>query len=83
MRRRRFTQDFKRILVEQLFSETAGTAALCPRYNISSNQPYTWKGWEKEFKKSRMQHPSKNSKKEISLHQKASSSKKLKRGVNS
>jgi len=43
MRRRRFTQDFKRSLVEQLLSETAGPAELCRRYNISSGQLYTWK----------------------------------------
>ena len=43
MRRRRFTQDFKISLVEQLLSETAGPAELCRRYNISSGQLYTWK----------------------------------------
>ncbi len=43
MRRRRFTQDFKRSLVEQLLSETASPAELCRRYNISSGQLYTWK----------------------------------------
>jgi transposase len=43
MRRRRFTPDFKRSLVEQLLSETAGPAELCRRYNISSGQLYTWK----------------------------------------
>ena len=43
MRRRRFTQDFKRSLVEQLLSETAGPAELCRRYNISSGHLYTWK----------------------------------------
>jgi transposase len=43
MRRRRFTQDFKRSIVEQLLSETAGPAELCRRYNISSGQLYTWK----------------------------------------
>jgi transposase len=44
MRRRRFTQDFKRSIVEQLLSETAGPAELCRRYNICSGQLYTWKG---------------------------------------
>ena len=43
MRRRRFTQDFKRSIVEQLLSETAGPAELCRRYNISSGRLYTWK----------------------------------------
>ncbi len=43
MRRRRFTQDFKRSIVEQLLSETAGPVELCRRYNISSGQLYTWK----------------------------------------
>jgi transposase len=43
MRRRRFTPDFKKSLVEQLLSETAGPAELCRRYNISSGQLYTWK----------------------------------------
>ena len=43
MRRRRFTQDFKRSIVEQLLSETAGPAELCRRYNLSSGQLYTWK----------------------------------------
>lgn len=43
MRRRRFTQDFKRSIVEQLLSETAGPAELCRRYNIASGQLYTWK----------------------------------------
>ena len=43
MKRRRFTQDFKRSLVEQLLSETAGPAELCRRYNLSSGQLYTWK----------------------------------------
>ena len=40
---RRFTQDFKRSMVEQLLSETVGPAELCRRYNISSGQLYTWK----------------------------------------
>jgi len=43
MKRRRFTQDFKRSVVEQLLSETAGSVKLCRRYNISSGQLYTWK----------------------------------------
>ena len=43
MRRRRFTQDFKISLVEQLLSETTGPTELCRRYNISSGQLYTWK----------------------------------------
>jgi transposase-like protein len=37
------TQDFKRSVVEQLLSETAGPAELCRRYNIASGQLYTWK----------------------------------------
>jgi transposase len=43
MRRRRFTQDFKRSIVEQLLSETTGPVELCRRYNISSGQLYAWK----------------------------------------
>ena len=43
MRRRRFTQDFKRSLVEQLLSQTADPAELYLRYNISFGQLYTWK----------------------------------------
>ncbi len=43
MKRRRFTQDFKRSVVEQLLSETTGPAELCRRYNIASGQLYTWK----------------------------------------
>ena len=43
MKRRRFTQDFKRSIVEQLLSETAGPAELSRRYNLSSGQLYTWK----------------------------------------
>ena len=43
MKRRRFTQDFKRSVVEQLLSETAGPAEICRRYNLSSGQLYTWK----------------------------------------
>jgi len=44
MKYRRFTPDFKRSIVEQLLSETAGPTELCRRYNISSGQLYTWKG---------------------------------------
>ncbi|HYA14624.1 MAG TPA: transposase, partial [Syntrophales bacterium] len=43
MKYRRFTQDFKRSVVEQLLSETVGPAELCRRYNISYGQLYTWK----------------------------------------
>ena len=43
MKRRRFTQDFKRSVIEQLLSETAGPAELSRRYNIASGQLYTWK----------------------------------------
>ena len=43
MKYRRFTQDFKRSLIEQLLSETAIPTELCRRYNISSGQLYTWK----------------------------------------
>ena len=43
MKRRRFTQDFKRSVVEQLLSEVAGPAELCRRYNIASGQLCTWK----------------------------------------
>jgi transposase len=43
MKYRRFTQDFKRSLVEQLLSETVGPAELCRRYNLPSGQLYTWK----------------------------------------
>jgi len=43
MKYRRFTQDFKRSLIEQLLSETNGPAELCRRYHISSGQLYTWK----------------------------------------
>jgi transposase len=43
MKYRRFTQDFKRSLVEQLLSETVGPVELCRRYNLSSGQVYTWK----------------------------------------
>jgi len=43
MRRRRFTPEFKRSIVEQLLSETAGPAELCLRYNVSSGLLFTWK----------------------------------------
>ena len=43
MKYRRFTQDFKRSLIEQLLSETSSPAELCRRYSISSGQLYTWK----------------------------------------
>ena len=43
MKRRRFTQDFKRSVIEQLLSETAGPVEICRRYNLSSGQLYTWK----------------------------------------
>ena len=43
MKYRRFTQDFKRSIIEQLLSETVGPAELCRRYNISSGLLYTWK----------------------------------------
>jgi len=43
MKYRRFTQDFKRSLIEQLLSETAIPTELCRRYNISSGQLYTWR----------------------------------------
>ena len=39
----KFTQDFKRSLIEQLLSEAATALELCKRYNISSGQLYTWK----------------------------------------
>ena len=43
MKRRRFTQAFKRSVVEQLLSETDGLAELWRRCNLSSGQLYTWK----------------------------------------
>jgi transposase len=43
MKYRRFTQDFKRSLIEQLLSETATPTELCRRYSVSSGQLYTWK----------------------------------------
>ena len=43
MKYRKFTPEFKRSIVEQLLSETAGPAELCRRCNLSSGQFYTWK----------------------------------------
>ena len=43
MKYRRFTQNLKRSLIEQLLSETATPLELCRRYNVSSGQLYTWK----------------------------------------
>lgn len=43
MRYRKFTPEFKRSIVEQLLSDTAGPTELCRRYNLSSGQLYTWK----------------------------------------
>jgi transposase len=43
MKYRRFNQDFKRSVVDQLLSETVGPAELCRRYNISSGLLYHWK----------------------------------------
>ena len=43
MKRRRFTPEFKRSIIEQLLSEVAGPAEICRRYNLSSGQLYTWK----------------------------------------
>ena len=43
MKYRRFTQDFKRSLIEQLLSDAATPLELCRRYQISSGQLYTWK----------------------------------------
>ena len=43
MRRRRFTPEFKRSIIEQLLSETAGPAELCRRHNVSSGLLFTWK----------------------------------------
>lgn len=43
MKYRRFTQEFKRSIIEQLLSETAGPVELCRRYTISSGLLYTWK----------------------------------------
>lgn len=43
MKYRKFTPEFKRSIVEQLLSDTAGPTELCRRYNLSSGQLYTWK----------------------------------------
>ena len=43
MKYRRFTQDFKRSIIEQLLSETVGPAELCRRHSISSGLLYTWR----------------------------------------
>jgi transposase len=43
MKRRRFTPEFKRTIVEQLLSEAARPAEICRRYNLASGQLYTWK----------------------------------------
>jgi transposase len=43
MKYRRFTQEFKRSLIEQLLSEAVTPLELCRRSNISSGQLYTWK----------------------------------------
>ena len=43
MRRRRFTPEFKRSIIEQLLSEAASPAELCRRYNVSSGLLFTWK----------------------------------------
>jgi transposase-like protein len=43
MKRRRFTQYFKRSIVEQLLTETTGPAELCRCCNISSGQLNSWK----------------------------------------
>jgi transposase len=43
MRYRKFSPEFKRSIVEQLLSDTAGPTELCRRYNLSSGQLYTWK----------------------------------------
>ncbi|MBM4271204.1 MAG: transposase [Deltaproteobacteria bacterium] len=43
MKYRRFTQDFKRSIIEQLLSETVGPAELCRRHHISSGLLYLWK----------------------------------------
>jgi len=40
---RRFTQDFKKSLLEQLLNEAATPLGPCRCYNISSDQLYTWK----------------------------------------
>ena len=43
MKRRRFTPEFKRSIIEQLLSEAARPAEICRRYNLASGQLYTWK----------------------------------------
>jgi transposase len=43
MKRRRFTPEFKRTIVEQLLSEAARPAKICRRYNLASGQLYAWK----------------------------------------
>ena len=43
MKYRKFTQEFKRSIVEQLLSETVGPTELCRRYNISSGLLHNWK----------------------------------------
>jgi transposase len=43
MKYRKFTQEFKRSIVEQLLSETVGPTELCRRYNISSGLLHRWK----------------------------------------
>jgi transposase len=42
MKCRRFTKDCKQSLIDQLLSETVTPLELSGRYNISSDQPYTW-----------------------------------------
>jgi transposase-like protein len=43
MKRRRFTQDFKRSAGEQMLGEATGPAELCRLYNIDSGHLYTYK----------------------------------------
>jgi transposase len=43
MKRRRFTPELKRSIIEQLLGEAAGPAELCRRYNLSSGLLFTWK----------------------------------------
>ena len=43
MRRRKFTPEFKRSIIEQLLSENVGPAELCRRHNVSSGLLFTWK----------------------------------------
>ena len=40
---RTFSTEFKRKVVEELFSEMSGSASLCRKYNISSGLLYHWK----------------------------------------